>query len=228
MTTAPGLLTAVLPRRRRCATTTTPRRCDTAAHAAFCRAMLERGDLPAALAVRGVVSVAGAHRRARGAHPRGRARCAGGGGGVSALARGGRGRGPGPGASMRPPDPGPDRFAGLVADPDRLFVLEAVYEGYLLHYGEPRAFAGMDARPAPPGRRRALRARAVAAGRGRRPGGGGRAVRPDLADRPGAGRGPPGGAERLWPAAPSGWAAGAHAPTADLAHRPWSAARPRP
>ena len=41
-------------------------------------------------------------------------------------------------------DPGPDRFAALVADPDRLFVLEAVYEGYLLHYGVPRAFAGME------------------------------------------------------------------------------------
>jgi hypothetical protein len=33
--------------------------------------------------------------------------------------------------------------AGL-ADPTRAFVLEAVREGYLLHYGEPRAFAGMD------------------------------------------------------------------------------------
>ena len=43
------------------------------------------------------------------------------------------------------PDPGPDRFASLVADEDRLFVMEAVYEGYLLHYGEPRAFRGMDA-----------------------------------------------------------------------------------
>ena len=42
------------------------------------------------------------------------------------------------------PDAGPDRFASLVADPDRLFVLEAVYEGYLMHYGTPRAFAGMD------------------------------------------------------------------------------------
>lgn len=42
------------------------------------------------------------------------------------------------------PDPGPGRFADLVADHDRLFVLEAVYEGYLLHYGSPRAFAGMD------------------------------------------------------------------------------------
>ncbi len=41
-------------------------------------------------------------------------------------------------------DPGPDRFAEVVADPDRLFTLEAVHEGYLLHYGEPRAFAGMD------------------------------------------------------------------------------------
>ena len=42
-------------------------------------------------------------------------------------------------------EPGPDRFADLIADEDRLFVLEAVYEGYLLHYGEPRAFRGMDA-----------------------------------------------------------------------------------
>lgn len=41
-------------------------------------------------------------------------------------------------------DPGPDRFADVVADPDRLFTIEAVYEGYLLHYDEPRAFAGMD------------------------------------------------------------------------------------
>jgi hypothetical protein len=35
-----------------------------------------------------------------------------------------------------PPD---GRFEG-----DRAFVLEAVYEGFLLHYREPRAFAGMD------------------------------------------------------------------------------------
>ncbi|HEU0024382.1 MAG TPA: hypothetical protein VFQ12_07115 [Thermoleophilaceae bacterium] len=40
--------------------------------------------------------------------------------------------------------PGPARFDGAVADPARLFVLETVYEGYLLHYGTPRAFAGMD------------------------------------------------------------------------------------
>ena len=42
------------------------------------------------------------------------------------------------------PDSGGDRFSGLVDDADRLFVLEAVYEGYLMHYGRPRAFRGMD------------------------------------------------------------------------------------
>jgi hypothetical protein len=42
------------------------------------------------------------------------------------------------------PDPGPERFDGNLFDPERLFVLEAVYEGYLMHYGDPRAFAGMD------------------------------------------------------------------------------------
>jgi hypothetical protein len=40
------------------------------------------------------------------------------------------------------PGPGPPRFGGELGD--RLFVLEAVYEGYLLHYGEPRLFGGMD------------------------------------------------------------------------------------
>jgi hypothetical protein len=39
-------------------------------------------------------------------------------------------------------DPGPERFADV--DGVRGFVLEAVYEGYLMHYGEPRAFSGMD------------------------------------------------------------------------------------
>ena len=38
---------------------------------------------------------------------------------------------------------GPERFADV--DGVRGFVLEAVYEGYLMHYGEPRAFRGMDA-----------------------------------------------------------------------------------
>jgi hypothetical protein len=40
------------------------------------------------------------------------------------------------------PNPGPARFQ--VRDGVRGFVLEAVYEGYLMHYGEPRAFTGMD------------------------------------------------------------------------------------
>jgi hypothetical protein len=39
-------------------------------------------------------------------------------------------------------DPGSPRFDHDLGD--RRFVLEAVYEGYLLHYGEPRLFAGMD------------------------------------------------------------------------------------
>jgi hypothetical protein len=42
-------------------------------------------------------------------------------------------------------DPGAGRFEAVVEDRDRAFVLEAVYEGYLLHYGSPRAFRGMDA-----------------------------------------------------------------------------------
>lgn len=41
-------------------------------------------------------------------------------------------------------DPGPGRFHFPDADPDRLFVLEAVYEGYLMHYASPRAFDGME------------------------------------------------------------------------------------
>jgi hypothetical protein len=40
------------------------------------------------------------------------------------------------------PDPGPARFDQNLGD--RRFVLEAVYEGYLLHYGAPRLFDGMD------------------------------------------------------------------------------------
>ncbi|HEX6459040.1 MAG TPA: hypothetical protein VF032_09005 [Thermoleophilaceae bacterium] len=43
-------------------------------------------------------------------------------------------------------DPGPGRFNGSSGlGPERAFVLEAVYEGYLLHYETPRAFRGMDA-----------------------------------------------------------------------------------
>jgi hypothetical protein len=48
-------------------------------------------------------------------------------------------------ASVQPyarPEPGPQRFDAALGD--RLFVMEAVYEGYLLHYGESRLFEGMD------------------------------------------------------------------------------------
>ncbi len=41
-------------------------------------------------------------------------------------------------------DPGPGRFDELAAPGERPFVLEAVYEGYLLHYGSSRAFTDMD------------------------------------------------------------------------------------
>jgi hypothetical protein len=40
------------------------------------------------------------------------------------------------------PDPGPARFGQELGE--RAFVLEAVYEGYLLHYGASRLFDGMD------------------------------------------------------------------------------------
>jgi hypothetical protein len=39
-------------------------------------------------------------------------------------------------------EPEPARFGQVPGT--RGFVLETVYEGYLMHYGEPRAFAGMD------------------------------------------------------------------------------------
>jgi hypothetical protein len=39
-------------------------------------------------------------------------------------------------------DPGAGRFEQTLGE--RGFVLEAVYEGYLLHYGAPRLFEGMD------------------------------------------------------------------------------------
>jgi hypothetical protein len=42
------------------------------------------------------------------------------------------------------PDPPLGRFEDGPAEGARAFVLEAVHEGYLMHYGEPRGFAGMD------------------------------------------------------------------------------------
>ena len=44
-----------------------------------------------------------------------------------------------PYARREPPEP---RFGAELGE--RLFVMEAVYEGYLLHYGSPRLFEGMD------------------------------------------------------------------------------------
>ena len=41
-------------------------------------------------------------------------------------------------------EPGPGRFDPERHGAVRAFVLEAVYEGYLLHYGTARAFEGMD------------------------------------------------------------------------------------
>ncbi len=51
------------------------------------------------------------------------------------------------GAALEPhavEDPGPGRFDGNLLGQERLFVMEAVYEGYLMHYGRPRAFERMD------------------------------------------------------------------------------------
>ena len=47
--------------------------------------------------------------------------------------------------ALRPyavPDPGPERFGDV--EGVRGFVLESVYEGYLMHHGRPRAFADME------------------------------------------------------------------------------------
>jgi hypothetical protein len=41
-------------------------------------------------------------------------------------------------------EPGPGRYEGRLPDPDRAFTVEAVREGFELHYGRPRAFRGMD------------------------------------------------------------------------------------
>jgi hypothetical protein len=41
-------------------------------------------------------------------------------------------------------DPGEGELEAIVGDRGRAFVVEAIREGYLLHYGEPRCFSGMD------------------------------------------------------------------------------------
>jgi hypothetical protein len=91
-----------------------------------------------------MVSLARPHRRARRAHPRRGGRGTARGGSLSVLAEIVAAADPAL-AEHAVADPGPGRFEGVVADPDRAFTLEAVYEGYLLHYGAPRVFAGMDA-----------------------------------------------------------------------------------
>ena len=57
------------------------------------------------------------------------------------------------------PEPGPGRFEQLLEDGERLFVLEAVYEGYLMHYGTPRACAGAVPASGGPGARQVLAGR---------------------------------------------------------------------
>jgi hypothetical protein len=42
------------------------------------------------------------------------------------------------------PEPGEGELERGTTDRERAFVLEAVREGYLMHYREPRAFEGMD------------------------------------------------------------------------------------
>jgi len=43
------------------------------------------------------------------------------------------------------PHPSVGRYeSGFPEDPDRAFVVEAVHEGWLMHYGTPRIFTGMD------------------------------------------------------------------------------------
>lgn len=46
--------------------------------------------------------------------------------------------------SHRVEDVGAGELEGIVGDRGLAFVVEAIREGYLLHYGEPRAFRGMD------------------------------------------------------------------------------------
>ena len=82
--------------------------CDLEAHAAFCRALLDARRLPAAVAVRGLVPVAGPRRRARRAHGRGGARRVRGGGvAMSVLDEVVGGRRAGAGARTPRPRPGP-------------------------------------------------------------------------------------------------------------------------
>jgi hypothetical protein len=47
-------------------------------------------------------------------------------------------------AELAAAEPGTGDLERVVGHGDRAFVMEAVHEGYLLHYGEPRLFGGID------------------------------------------------------------------------------------
>ena len=74
---------------------------------------------------------------------------------------------------------------------DYALLVEAIHEGYLLHYAAGRVVQPEDPDLSLLGRRPPVRARAGPARRAGRPRGGGRAGRRDLARGPGAGRGRP-------------------------------------
>ena len=112
---------------------------------------------------------------------------------------------PGMPRSERPLPPAPARRpAQLAASGPRAegsredyeLLIEAIYEGYLLHYGTPRVALTRGPRPRPAGGRPAVRARAGAPRRARRPRGRGRAGRHDHAQRARAGRGRAGAGRR--------------------------------
>ena len=76
-----------------------------------------------------------------------------------------------PATAARPARPAALAAAGPRAEGRREeyeLLLEAIYEGYLLHYGEPRLVRAPRGRPRPAGGRSALRDRPRAAGRARR------------------------------------------------------------
>ncbi len=134
--------------------------CDLDAHARFCRAMLDAAHMAAALPVRGLVRLARPRRGGDRPHPRSGRRVPGGDLRMSA----------GPAAALHvlaallredetPISPhvvepreepvfGPLAASGpraVAAPGEYALVVEAVREGYLLHYGEPRVLAGHDA-----------------------------------------------------------------------------------
>ena len=121
-------------------TTTTPGPATLDAYAAFCRGMLDRGVyLPPSQFEAWFPSLAHTDAHVERTLERGAARR------WRSCERARRGRGGGRSRARCPRAcASPGRAASSEVDGARGFVLEAVYEGYLLHYGEPRAFTGMD------------------------------------------------------------------------------------